>query len=256
MAASILYRIHLQQGNSASQPGLSQPEVTSQVAEKISSMKDHPALAPPTAKNVTTEAGRNAAESLVLVRPDLESFSSKWLAADGVEPEAKALFDDGFRLMRVGSLREAREAFRSLINTYPESRLAAPAYWAIGLAYYQEGGNENLLEAVDQFKNFLIFFGNSEQAELLEPSSLSFRITSLPSIRIEQEELTKAAQIDIAVINTQLMGSTTQETGKKIYAAQAANALKTFLARWPFSPYAPAARIQLNEIQNLLSDPR
>ena len=232
MAAFILYRTRPPRRGSTFAPS-SQPNVISKVTQEELPfpLRNHPALAPLTVKNVTTDAGRNAATSLAMVKPDLESLSSKWLAVGDVEPGAKAFFEDGFRLERGGSYREARLAFQTLINTYPDCGLAAPAYWAVGLAYYQEGGSENLLHATDQFKNFVGFFGNREQ------------------------ELAEAAQLDIAVINMQLMGSTILNSDRRIYAGKVANALKTFLARWPRSPYAPAARLQLEEIQNLHIEP-
>ena len=152
IGACVLYRFRPQREGVRFPFGSPQPELISKVDQEksVTPLKDHPALAPLTVGKVTTE--RTAAKSLAMVRTDLERLSAKWLAAEDLEPQGKDLLEEGLRLMRVGSLLEAREAFQLLINTYTESRLVSLAYWAIGLAFYQEGGNENLLEAADQFK--------------------------------------------------------------------------------------------------------
>ena len=64
------------------------------------------------------------------------------------------------------------------------------------------------------------------------------------------------ACVCIAVINIRLMKSNARQSELRTYAAQAEEAIQFFLHRWPRSPYAKAAIIQLQEIQNQLADPR
>ncbi len=88
-------------------------------------------------------------------------------------------------------------------------------------------------QALDQFDNFMIFLGNSKPNELPE-----------------------AAQMDVAVINLRMMSSTSSLGGSEEHANRAAEALRIFLARWPTSFYATAAKTKLKELESWLSRPR
>jgi hypothetical protein len=110
IGACIPYRLRHQQVNSASRSGLSQPEVTGQIAEETFSPRNHPALALIPARKVRTETAGVRRNPWRFIRSDLECLPSKWIAADGIEAEARALLDDGFRLMRVGNFRKTRRS--------------------------------------------------------------------------------------------------------------------------------------------------
>ncbi len=171
--------------------------------------------------------------TLSIVRLDLGSLYSKWLRDDSGEREDKRLFEAGISKMRKHEYQSAREDFQSLYKAFPDSKLSVPAYWAIGLAFYEEGGKENLQQAIDYFKNFIIFMGKDEQ-----------------------QELPAAAQLNIAVIYIQLMNTHARTGESKFYAVPAKEALESFLRRWPDSPYAEAAKTQLGLIKSLLASPR
>jgi outer membrane protein assembly factor BamD (BamD/ComL family) len=170
--------------------------------------------------------------ALSIVRLDLESLYSKWLRDDGVERGESSQFEAGISKMRKHEYPSARKDFQSLISAFPDSKLGVPAYWAIGLAFYEEGGIENLQQALDQFKNFIIFMGQDEQ-----------------------QELPAAAQLNIAVIHIQLMKTYAKWRDSK-HAVRAEEALESFLTRWPDSVYAEAAKTQLDLIKSLLASPR
>jgi GWxTD domain-containing protein len=70
----------------------------------------------------------------------------------------RVLYKAGLDLLKKHQYAKARREFQRLINSYPDSKLSASAYLAIGDAFYEEGGAENLLMAEDQYKNFTIFF--------------------------------------------------------------------------------------------------
>lgn len=235
IAASISYRILHQPGGSTSPTGMSQPKLSSNSfrVAPLSSLTDHPALAPLTAKRVGGVADSTASKCVDIVRPDLEGLSSKWLAAEDIEPEAKALFEDGFRRIELGDFREARRTLQRLVKKYSLTKIGAPAYWAIGLTFYREGETHNLVHAERQFKRFLEFFPDSEQ------------------------ELVRAAQIDIAVIGLELMRSDRENRGLGIIGAlEAVMALQAFLEKWPDDPQACAARNHLKEIDDFLLNQR
>jgi TolA-binding protein len=142
-------------------------------------------------------------------------------------PKTRELFETGMSYLRNGRYVEARLAFQTLVRTYPGDKAQALAYWAMGLSFYKEGGDANLLMASDQLRNFLIFFPG-------EPGL---------------EDLAEAAQMNIAVIETEMMDYAQSEKQKINAAKITSQALTQFLKAYPDSLEAPAAQIHLVEIQ-------
>jgi outer membrane assembly lipoprotein YfiO len=68
------------------------------------------------------------------------------------------------------------------MNTYPDSDVAPDAVLAIGDSYYDEGGIENLLQAEDSYKNFIIFFPTHPKAPdaALKVVALNYRMMRSP----------------------------------------------------------------------------
>jgi outer membrane assembly lipoprotein YfiO len=99
-----------------------------------------------------------------------------------VVPPDKTLFETGSDYLKRSSFIKARLAFQTLINTYPDSDMAAESYFAIADSYYDEGGTENLLNAEEQYKNFIVFFPTSPKAvdALLKMISGSMKMMNAP----------------------------------------------------------------------------
>ena len=180
--------------------------------------------------------GGNAAahKSLKLVRPDLNDVPVVQRILAGSAPGAKALFEEAMRLMNSGRFPEAREAFQELIKTYPDDKVKAPASWAIGLTYIQEGGTANLHQAANQLLRFLDSFGSNDEAP----------------------ELVHAAMLDIPVILMELMHTAPSAYERQAAAALAVKTITAYLAKWPDSPQAPAAQASLVEAHLFLTNPR
>jgi beta-lactamase regulating signal transducer with metallopeptidase domain/outer membrane protein assembly factor BamD (BamD/ComL family) len=81
--------------------------------------------------------------------PKLDSLSAA--------PEQE-LNEIGTGYLKQGQYIKARLAFQTLINTYPDIKLAADAMMAIGDSFYEEGGAENMSRALEQYKNVAVFF--------------------------------------------------------------------------------------------------
>jgi outer membrane assembly lipoprotein YfiO len=81
-----------------------------------------------------------------------------------VSPPDKTLFETGSNYLNNGQYIKARLAYQNLIQTYADSDFAAEAYFAIADSYYDEGGTENLLNAEEQYANFIIFFPTHPKA--------------------------------------------------------------------------------------------
>jgi outer membrane protein assembly factor BamD len=81
-----------------------------------------------------------------------------------VVPPDKTLFQNGADFLERSMYTQARLAFQTLIQTYPGSELEPEAYFAMGDSFMKEGGTDNLLQAEDRFRNFIIFFPTNPKA--------------------------------------------------------------------------------------------
>ncbi|MBZ5500472.1 MAG: tetratricopeptide repeat protein [Acidobacteriia bacterium] len=183
-----------------------------------------------TGRGGTTE-GMRAHESMALVQPDLAVTSSVQRIMAEASPGARTLFEEGLSLMHSGKFSEARETFQELIKTHPEDKAKALASWAIGLAYYQEGGTPNLHQAANQFISFRDSYSSDK----------------------DLDEFVRAAMIDIPVILMDLVHYGPSQIERDSAAALAVKTLTAFLDKWPDSPQAPAARASLKEVSDYLS---
>jgi outer membrane assembly lipoprotein YfiO len=141
-----------------------------------------------------------------------------------VIPPDKTLFETGGEYLEKSQFIKARLAFQTLINTYPDSELTAESYMAIGDSFYDEGGSENLLQAEDQFKNFIVFFPTHPKAA--------------------------DAQMKIISLNMRMMRDPDKDNS---YAIKAQDALKKFINDFPDSVYIPAAKQYLIQVEDNLA---
>jgi outer membrane assembly lipoprotein YfiO len=141
-----------------------------------------------------------------------------------VVPPDKSLYETGSDYLKKSQYIKARLAFQTLINTYPDSDLAADSYLAIADSFYDESGLDNLLQAEDQYKNFIIFFPTNPKVV--------------------------DAQMKIISLNMKMMRSPDRD---KTYSYHAETAIKKFLADYPNSEYAPVAQQYLREVQENLA---
>ncbi len=100
----------------------------------------------------------------------------------GVVPPDQTLFDTGSDYLQKGQYIKSRLAFQTLLNTYPDSEVAAEAYFAMGDSFYEEGGTENLLQAEDQYKNFIVFYPQHPRAvdAQLKIISANYKLINTP----------------------------------------------------------------------------
>jgi outer membrane assembly lipoprotein YfiO len=99
-----------------------------------------------------------------------------------VTPPDETLYETGNDYLRKGQYIKSRLTFQTLINTYSDSNFSADAYFAMADSYYDEGGTENLLNAEEQYGNFIIFFPtHSKVAEaMMKRISLSMKMMQAP----------------------------------------------------------------------------
>jgi len=141
-----------------------------------------------------------------------------------VVPPDKTLFETGTEYLNKSQYIKARLAFQTLINTYPDSELAADTYLAIGDSFYTEGGTENLLQAEDQYKNFIIFFPTHPKGA--------------------------DAQMKIVSLRMKMMRSPDRD---QTHSVAALRAISEMLEKFPDSDYIPIARQFKTEVEENLA---
>ncbi len=158
-------------------------------------------------------------------------FASLWACGPkgarlqkSVVPPDKTLFETGSEYLQKSQYIKARLAFQTLINTYPDSELSADSYLTIGDSFYDEGGTENLLQAEDQYKNFIIFFPTNPKAV--------------------------DAQMKIVSLNMKMMRAPDRDSS---YSMKAEGAIRRLLDQFPDSDYVPIAKEYLKEVQENLA---
>jgi len=141
-----------------------------------------------------------------------------------VVPPDKTLFETGEEYLDKNQYIKARLAFQTLINTYPDSDFTSEAYLSIGDSFYDESGTENLLQAEDQYKNFIIFFPTHPKAP--------------------------DAQLKIIAVNMKMMRSPDRD---QHYTERAEVEIRKFLDQFPNHEFTPYVTGLLREVQENLA---
>src|ERR1700691_4607273 len=78
-------------------------------------------------------------------------------ADNSAEPD-KVLYDRALDDIKHGRHEVGRLNLQTLINTYPDSDYLAKAKLAIADSYFKEGGTANMTQAIQAYKDFIVFF--------------------------------------------------------------------------------------------------
>ena len=140
------------------------------------------------------------------------------------EPD-KVLYDRAMADMKKSKYTEARLDLQTLINTYPDSEYLAKAKLGIADSFYKEGGTSNLTQAVDEYKNFIVFFPFLDEAAY--------------------------AQMQVAMCHYRMMEKADRDSSQ---AQAAEDEFRTFLLKYPQSPLLPRADQDLRDVQEVLAD--
>jgi outer membrane protein assembly factor BamD len=144
--------------------------------------------------------------------------------APSAEPD-KVLYDRALDDIRHRKFTEGRLSLQTLINTYPDSEYLAKAKLSMADSFYKEGGTSNLTQAIEEYKNFIVFFPFLDEAAF--------------------------AQMQVGMAHYQMMEKSDRDTNQ----AQAAESeLQTFLLKYPESPLTPQAEQRLRDVQEVLAD--
>ena len=142
---------------------------------------------------------------------------------DTLEPD-KFLWENGTRELNERDWFTAREYFRQLVDSYPQSPYRADAKLGIADTYLGERTPESVVLAVNEYREFLSFYPTHERADYAQ---FKLGMTHYYQMRGPERDQTE-----------------TQE---------AINELTTFLQRYPASKLAPEARQRLREARDRMS---
>jgi outer membrane protein assembly factor BamD len=144
--------------------------------------------------------------------------------SQSAEPD-KVLYDRAIADLKHAKYTEARLDLQTLINTYPDSEYLAKAKLGIADSFYKEGGTSNLTQAVDEYKNFIVFFPFLDEAAY--------------------------AQMQVAMCHYRMMEKADRDNSQ---AENAEDEFRTFLLKYPQSPLVPRAEQDLRNVQEVLAD--
>ena len=85
------------------------------------------------------------------------------ISKDTLQPD-KILFDRAIKNIEHGDYEAARLTLNTLINTYDTSEFLAKAKLAIADSWFREGGTHGLAQAEAEYKDFILFYPNMEEA--------------------------------------------------------------------------------------------
>jgi outer membrane protein assembly factor BamD len=143
--------------------------------------------------------------------------------SQSAEPD-KVLYEKALKASKESKYIEARLNFQTLINTYPDSEYLAKAKLGIADSFYKEGGTSSLTQAVEEYKNFIVFFPFLDEAAY--------------------------AQMQVGMAHYKMMEKADRDNS---HAEAAEDEFRAFLLKYPQSPYVPQAEQSLRNVQEILA---
>jgi len=146
------------------------------------------------------------------------------IASDSAQPD-KTLFDRAVNDLEKSRYEIARLTLQTLINTYPDSEFLAKSKLAIADSWYRQGGTSGLAQAEAEYKDFITFFPNMEEA-------------------VE-------AQLKVAMIHYAQMEKPDRD---RTHAFRAQDEFKQLLIQFPNSKFTEEAQQRLREVQEVIGE--
>jgi outer membrane protein assembly factor BamD len=140
------------------------------------------------------------------------------------EPD-KFLFDKGNEALPAKRWLVAREYFKQVVETYTQSPYRPDAKLGVGDTYLGEGGSENLVLAMNEFREFLSFYPTNRRADY--------------------------AQYKLGIAHSRQMRAPQRDQSE---TRDAIREFRTFVARYPNSPLLPDAKARLREALDRLGE--
>jgi len=148
-------------------------------------------------------------------------FISLWGCSKNVKVDApsmdepdRALYEKALKLMEKHNYDVAQVTLQTLISTYQDSDYFPKAKFAIGESYYRAGGRENLDSSEAAFKDFIIYFRDSE---LADDAQMYVAMTHIKRIQSPDRDNTEArlAELELKELITSYPDSDLLEEAKQ-----------------------------------------
>jgi outer membrane protein assembly factor BamD len=152
------------------------------------------------------------------------STSSRQVVPAGTQEPDKFLFDKGDTALKAKKWLTAREYFKQVVETYTQSPLRPDAKLAVGDTYLEEGGADNLVLAMNEFREFLSFYPTNKRADYAQ---YKLGMTHFKQMRAAERDQ-----------------SETRDAIKEF---------QTFIVRYPNSPLLSEAKSRLREAQDRIA---
>ena len=150
---------------------------------------------------------------------------NKSTSADNTAEPDKVLYNRAIEDIRRGRQEVGRLGLQTLINTYPDSEYLAKAKLGIADSYYKESGTANMAQAIQGYKDFIVFFPFLPEAGY--------------------------AQLQVANAHYQQMAKPDRD---RTEAKAAEEEYQTFLSKYPKDPLAPKAEQRLRDVQEIIAE--
>ena len=150
---------------------------------------------------------------------------NKSTSADNTAEPDKILYNRALDDIKHGRQEVGRLGLQTLINTYPDSEFLAKAKLGIADSYYKEGGTANMAQAIQGYKDFIVFFPFLPEAGY--------------------------AQLQVANAHYQQMAKPDRDRSE---AKAAEEEYQTFLSKYPKDPLAPKAEQRLRDVQEIIAE--
>jgi outer membrane protein assembly factor BamD len=144
-------------------------------------------------------------------------------SADAKLPD-KQLYDKAIEATKKGHFDVARLDLQTMLNTYPDSQYQMKAKLAIADSWYKEGGSAALMQAEQEYKDFITFFPNAPEAA--------------------------EAQMRVGDIYFRQMDKPDRDYSKAVHAQEE---YRLMLQQFPDSTLVPQAKQRLREVQEVLA---
>jgi outer membrane protein assembly factor BamD len=169
-------------------------------------------------------AGLPGQKKVKITKVKPPAAQKKAAPADSAEPD-KVLYTRAMQDVQRKRFIEARLDFQTLINTYPDSEYLAKAKLGVADSFYKQGGTSNFTQAVEEYKNFIVFFPFLDEAAY--------------------------AQMQVGMAHYRMMEKADRDNSQADAADQE---FRTFLQKYPQNPLVPKARQYLRNVQEVLAD--
>ena len=150
---------------------------------------------------------------------------NKSTSADNSAEPDKVLYNRAVEDIKHGRQEVGRLGLQTLINTYPDSEYLAKAKLGIADSYYKEAGTANMTQAIQGYKDFIVFFPFLPEAAY--------------------------AQLQVANAHYQQMAKPDRDRSE---AKAAEDEYQTFLSKYPKDPLAPKAEQRLRDVQEIIAE--